>query len=232
MNIHYFQHVPFEGLGYIEEILQSQHHAVTATKFYEDSRLPYVDICDLLIVLGGPMSVHDQEQYPWLIEEKKFIAKTIASGKKVLGICLGAQLIAQVLGATVYPNAVKEIGWMPLQPSMDATSSIYLDILGADMTVLHWHGETFGLPVGATLLASTAACQHQAFEYNRGQVLAMQYHLEATPTTLLQMLTHCGDELIANSPYIQNAIELSTGLYLDPCHAALRNILARMCDEQ
>src|SRR5687768_628705 len=107
MNIHYFQHVPFEGLGWIENWAKVPGNTVTATKVYEDSRLPYVDLFDVLIVMGGPMGATDDDLYPWMKEEKKLIEKAILKGKRVIGICLGAQLIADVLGARVYPNKEK-----------------------------------------------------------------------------------------------------------------------------
>ena len=113
MKAHYLQHVPFEGLGSIETWLQSIRAAVSVTKFFEDPTLPDPDNLDLLVVMGGPMSVNDEQKFPWLAAEKEFIRKAIEKDKAVIGICLGAQLIAGAMGAAVYPNKEKEIGWFP-----------------------------------------------------------------------------------------------------------------------
>ena len=110
MNIHYFQHVPFEGLACMEDWVRRPSNKVTATRFYEDARLPFIELFDTLIILGGPMSVHDEKEYPWIAQEKDLIRRAIERGKRVIGICLGAQLIAEVLGATVSKNTFREIG--------------------------------------------------------------------------------------------------------------------------
>jgi GMP synthase-like glutamine amidotransferase len=110
MNAHYLQHVPFEGLGSIESWLEAAGHKITKTQFYKSANLPEPDQLDLLIVMGGPMSVNDEDALPWLVQEKRFIRDIIRTGKPVLGVCLGAQLIASALGARVYKNAAKEFG--------------------------------------------------------------------------------------------------------------------------
>lgn len=197
MNIHYFQHVPFEGLGSITDWVNAPGNKVTATRFYEDNRLPFVDICDMLIVMGGPMGVHDEKLYPWLKKEKKFIEKAIAKGKKVVGICLGAQLIADVLGAKVYPNGEKEIGWHPIE----FKPSPLLQGFPPSLTVFHWHGDTFELPKDAAHLASSKACENQAYLYGE-KVLGLQFHMEATDETITNLLQNCGSELV-NGAFIQ-----------------------------
>ena len=115
MRAHYFQHVPYEGLGCITGWLESRAARVTGTRFFESPRLPDPAQVDFLIIMGGPMSVNDEATLPWLRAEKRFIAETIAAGKTVLGICLGAQLIASALGARVYRNPEPEIGWFPIE---------------------------------------------------------------------------------------------------------------------
>jgi GMP synthase-like glutamine amidotransferase len=114
MRAHILQHVPFEGLGSIESWLKKSGFKITSTRFYESAKLPDLKTIDLLVVMGGPMSVNDEDRFPWLVAEKQFIWDAIAKSKPVLGICLGAQLIASALGAGVYPNKVKEIGWFPI----------------------------------------------------------------------------------------------------------------------
>lgn len=106
MRAHYLQHVPFEGLGYIESWLRAKGYPVTGTRFFESTRLPSLDEFDILIVMGGPMSANDESTFPWLGQEKEFIRNAIEAGKSILGICLGAQLIASAMGARVFPNPV------------------------------------------------------------------------------------------------------------------------------
>lgn len=206
MNIHYLQHVPFEGLGSIATWAAKGNHPVTATRLYQDDPLPSLSALDWLIILGGPMNIYQDDQYPWLIREKQFIAQAIQAGKTVVGICLGAQLIADVLGAKVYPGAEKEIGWFPLQRDNRAASSPIFDALPPQLTTFHWHGDTFDIPVGATCLASSEACPHQGFMYGE-RVLALQFHLEATPESVQALLEHCADEVVPGR-YIQTPTDI------------------------
>jgi len=111
LRIHYLQHVSFEGLGSIAEWVTSNGHELTSTQFFINSYLPEPADIDWLIIMGGPMGVYDEDKYEWLTAEKQFIKKAIDAGKTVIGICLGAQLIAKVLGAKVYPNQKRAIGW-------------------------------------------------------------------------------------------------------------------------
>jgi GMP synthase-like glutamine amidotransferase len=144
--------------------------------------------------MGGPMSVSDEGCYPWLADEKAFIAQAIESGKKVLGICLGAQLIAESLGARVYANPQKEIGWFTIQRHPSSRSAPLSAFLPDETMVLHWHGDTFDLPSQAQPLARSRACQNQGFVY-RDRILALQFHLEVTPSGLAALIENCSDEL-------------------------------------
>lgn len=204
LNIHYLEHVPFEGLGCIGQWITERGHNLSATKFHEQGQLPQIDALDWLIIMGGPMSVNDYRMYPWLESEKEFIAQAIVHGKTVIGICLGSQLIASALGSCVFPNTEKEIGWFPIQ-----NNGLYDNILlGASEQpmVFHWHGDTFKLPQGARLLASSRGCENQAFLY-RGNVLGLQFHLEATKDSIAEMLIHGRDELVGGK-YIQTASDI------------------------
>ena len=192
MRTHVLQHVPFEGLGSIESWLKNRQATVTTTRFFESSALPNLDNIDSIIVLGGPMSVNDEDQFPWLVEEKLFIAKAISKGKIVLGICLGSQLIACALGSEVYPNREKEIGWFPVYSQQESPDTITFPNA---LNVFNWHGETFDLPTDAVLLASSAACQHQAFQIGR-RILGLQFHLETTPESLTAIINNCRHELL------------------------------------
>ncbi len=205
MKAHFFQHVPFENLGSIEPWLQSQNYAISHTPFFDQSgpqTLPPLADIDLLIILGGPMGVNDEAEFPWLAQEKEFICQAIAAGKPILGICLGAQLIASALGAKVYPNGMKEIGWFPIT-GRGNNANLDLFQFPASTEVFHWHGDTFDLPPGAERIASSQACQNQGFQIGRS-VIGLQCHLETTPAGAQALVEHCGDELIPG-PFVQDA---------------------------
>jgi GMP synthase-like glutamine amidotransferase len=200
MRAHYLQHVPFEGLGSIEIWLQKASYEITSTKLYESVKLPSPDEVDFLVVMGGPMSVNDEDQYPWLVLEKKFVRQVIESGKPVLGICLGAQLIASALGGKVYPNLMKEIGWFSVRSVSSNTDSAFA--FPVSVEVFHWHGETFSLPWGAIRIAESDGCENQAFQIGRS-VIGLQFHLETTPESARELVANCRDELVP-SRYVQN----------------------------
>lgn len=200
MRAHYLQHVSFEGLGSIASWLDAQNYEITVTRFYAQDPLPDPNTIDMLIIMGGPMSVHDTAIYPWLIEEKRFIQQCILMKKPVLGICLGAQLIAQVMGGEVFANPQKEIGWFDIH-SVNSLPSAFA--FPQTLQVFHWHGETFTLPKEAVHLAQNQVCTHQAFQISN-HVLGLQFHLETTPQLAQDLVTNCSNELI-DAPYIQSA---------------------------
>lgn len=206
MRLHFLQHVHFEGLGSIETWAQKSCPQVSCTRLFENETLPGLDDFDWLIVMGGPMNIYEDKLYPWLTKEKYFISKAIGNGKHVLGICLGAQLIADALGAKVHANEHKEIGWFPIHVARQASREIQ-NLIPDKLEVLHWHGDTFDLPDGSRLLASSGPCQHQGFTYNDQKVIALQFHLETTRQSLEALITHCGNEII-KAPYIQNPEEM------------------------
>ena len=206
MRINYFQHVPFEGLGTIERWIRAHGYHLTATKLYQNDQVPDVESIDWLIIMGGPMGVHDEDRLPWLKGEKRFIEKAISKGKAVLGICLGAQLIADVLGARVHPNRVKEIGWFPIELTGAGQRSSLFGFLPQQLVVFHWHGDTFGLPAGAVHIARSEACPNQAFVYGE-RVIGLQFHLESTPKGVAALIENCSGELVEGS-YIQTQSQL------------------------
>ena len=199
MHAHILQHVPFEGLGSIEPWLTARRARVTWTRFFEDPSLPEAADVDLLIALGGPMSVNDEARLPWLRPEKRLIARAIALGRPVLGICLGAQLIASALGARVYPGPHREIGWHPVYGVRGDPGGFAFP---EEFLAFHWHGETFDLPPGAVCLAHSTACRHQAFRIGR-QALGLQFHVETTPASVAALIEHGRDELAAGGAHVQ-----------------------------
>jgi GMP synthase (glutamine-hydrolysing) len=198
MKINWLQHVEFEGLGCIESWLNKNGHDVSCTRLWAGDHLPFPAEFDGLIVMGGPMGIYDEEEYPWLAAEKAFIKEIIKQDKPVLGICLGAQLIADGLGSTVFKNEQKEIGFFPLQDGGT--------FFPEEFMAFHWHGDTFGLPDGAVRLASSKVTENQAFLY-KDNVLALQFHLETTEESLLSLYENAKDE-IADAPFIQTLEEM------------------------
>jgi GMP synthase-like glutamine amidotransferase len=204
MKAHYFKHVPFEDLGSIRSWLTKTGYTITCTPFFESEKLPAFEEIDLLIVMGGPMSVNEEKIHPWLVDEKNFIRQMIMSGKPVLGICLGAQLIASAMGAKVYPNSMKEIGWFPVYGIPSADSSVFR--FPQSLEAFHWHGETFDLPADATRIAKSDGCENQAFQMGRS-VVGLQFHLETTLQSVQDLIIHCRYELIP-APFIQTEAEI------------------------
>lgn len=204
MHAHYFQHVHFEGLGSIGPWLEAAGYEVTKTQFFESAELPELKEIDILIVMGGSMSVNDEGEFPWLSAEKKFIHDFINSGKPVLGICLGAQLIASAINAKVYPGTEKEIGWFPIQGISSTDSATFS--FPAAVEVFHWHGDTFDLPPGATRLARSQGCENQAFQFG-DSVIGLQFHLETTPESAQEIVSNCLDELVP-AKYVQTEDEI------------------------
>ena len=199
MRVLVLQHEAFEGPAAIGGWLAERQADVTTIHLYRGDLLPSLPHCDLLLIMGGAMSVNDEASLPWLVSEKRFIAAAMEKGIAVLGICLGAQLIASAGGARVYPNGQKEIGWWPLVAGDDNADTFTFP---AQLTVFHWHGETFDLPPGARLLASSAACRHQAFQLGR-RVIGLQFHLEMTPPAVALLAENCADELAPGGPWVQ-----------------------------
>ncbi len=194
MKIHWLQHVPFEGLGRIEEWGLENGHEFSCTRLYKEEPLPLQDEFQVLVIMGGPMGVHDDEEHLWLSREKGFIQASIQEKKPVIGICLGAQLLALVLGARVTANREKEIGWFPVTRAESIPKRL-VDILPVEQVVFHWHGDTFNLPDMAVRLYSSAVCENQAFIYD-DRVIGLQFHLETTPESVTLLSANCRDELV------------------------------------
>jgi len=209
MRVHYLQHVPFEDAANIGVWAEERGCTLTTTRLYEDEPFPDIAEIGLLAIMGGPMNVYQYRDYPWLPREKVFIRKAIASGLPMVGVCLGAQLLADVLGAKVMQNPEIEIGWHTVRLTPEACRSAVFRHMPKEFPAFHWHGDTFELPPGAEHLAESGACRNQAFEYD-GHVLGLQFHLEYSASSIERMLTHCADELI-DAPFVQTRSQITAG---------------------
>jgi GMP synthase-like glutamine amidotransferase len=221
MKVHVLEHVPFEGLGSIEAWLAERKATICRTRFYRGENISEREAPDFLIAMGGPMSVNNEEEYPWLRQEKAFLRAAIGRGIPVLGICLGAQLVANALGGRVYPNAVREIGWFPVEAVPDGGDGFRFP---NRMKVFHWHGETFDLPPGAVRLARSAGCENQAFQIGRNAI-GLQFHLETTTESAENLIQNCPDELVP-STYVQTEAELRAAPA--ETYAAINRLMAKV----
>jgi GMP synthase-like glutamine amidotransferase len=196
-----FQHVPWETPGRIGEAVGRKGGEIGILHPADTRRAASVyEACAALVVMGGPMSANDDLDY--LREEMRLMERALADAKPILGVCLGAQLLAKTLGARVYPNRVKEIGWGTVTLTEAAAADPLFHGLPEAIDALHWHGETFDLPRGAELLASSDACVNQAFRVGKN-AWGLQFHIEATPDMIRNWLAEplmCGDLAYANGP--------------------------------
>jgi GMP synthase-like glutamine amidotransferase len=203
MNIHYLQHVPFENPGIILEWAFKRNYQVTCTRVYQTAIFPDMKEFDWLIIMGGPMNIYEEEQYPWLKEEKEFIKRAIEENKLILGLCLGAQLIADVIGGRVIKNTCKEIGWFPVSLTQEAQNLSMFSFLPHQPMVFEWHGDTFvDLPKETVHIAYNEACKNQAFVY-QNRIFGFQFHLENTWEIISNLMTFCEDEMVEGQ-YIQS----------------------------
>lgn len=227
MRVHYLQHVPFEGLGCIEGWLTANGHSISSTRLYEEAAvMPSVHEFDGLVIMGGPMNVNEGQEHPWLGPEKELIREAIGAGKKIIGICLGAQLIAAAAGGKVFANTEKEIGWFPVN-----FQSSLADWLGRDLKpeqiFFHWHGDTYTLPGGFINHASTKAC-HQQLYTSGDNIAGIQFHPEMTVAGVESLVKHDGDEL-QEKPFIQTEQTiLSTVEHFEKSHAFMALLLERL----
>jgi len=205
MRLHSLEHEPFEGLANIEVWAKNRGHSISRTLLFNNEELPDINDFDWLVIMGGSMNIYEEEKYPWLREEKNFITEAIASKKIVLGVCLGSQLAADVLGGRVSKNEHKEIGWFPVTLTEEAKSSPIFSTLPGKFIAFHWHGDTFKIPPGAARIAQSEGCANQVFEY--GRVIGLQFHLEYSAESINLMFRNCGDELV-DGKYIQKPEEI------------------------
>jgi GMP synthase-like glutamine amidotransferase len=207
MRFHCLQNVSFEDAANVGVWAGQHGYDVTGTQLHAGEPLPKVGAIDALAIMGGPMNIYQHRDYPWLPEEKQFIERAIKLGIGVFGVCLGAQLIADVLGAKVTQNTQIEIGWFDVTRTPEAAGSPIAKALPERFRAFHWHADTFEIPSGATRLAQSEACANQAFSYAQ-HVLAMQCHLDYSAESIEKMLAHCANELV-EAPFIQDREQIA-----------------------
>jgi len=206
MHIHVFQHDNFEDADSIGDWCKAHHHSTSVTRFDQDPVFPEPGSFDWLVIMGGTMGVYEESVHPWLTREKEFIGHAIRDGKVVLGICLGSQLIANVLGAKVYKHSQPEIGFFPVRFNARAQADPVFHVFGEELTVLHVHNDTFDLPAGATVMASSELTPNQAFRFGE-HVYALQFHFEVTEKKVSSFVEQAFSEELSGD-WIQTAPEI------------------------
>ena len=199
MRIHFFRHDPMEGIGTFQAIASSRDWPLSETNWDRGETPPPPQDWDLLVVMGGPMNIYEDARYPWLAAEKSYLDRAIAGNKRIVGVCLGAQLLADRLGARVTRNPHSEIGWsrLHLDQALCGPGGLF-EGFENPAKVFQWHGDTFSLPPGAVAVGRTEACENQGFV--KGSVLGMQFHLELSPENLRELVaSHDRFE----GPYVQ-----------------------------
>ena len=208
MRFHFLQHVHFETPANIYKWAIEKGFSINGTRLFLGEKFPDIESFDALIIMGGPMGVYDEKEYSWLKQEKIFIERCLISDKKILGVCLGAQLIADVMGAKVYRNKEKEIGWFPVLLTEDTKKSVIFSSFPESFVPLHWHGDTFEIPKGAIHTVKSEGCENQAFEYRNGKVIGLQFHLEMSKEDARQIIENSVNELEERGRFIQSSKEI------------------------
>lgn len=229
MNIHILQHVSYEGIAGIESWIKKKNHTISETKFFNNYKLPELSKIDVLIVMGGPMGVYDEYKFPWLIEEKKYLERALENNKTIIGICLGSQLLADVLGAKVYKNKHKEIGWFDISFTNEIKKNGCFKDADETMTVFHWHGDTFDLPKDSTKVASSSITKNQGFLFN-DNVIGLQFHIESNCQSIQKLINNSKNELANKDFYIQKEDEIIKNCkkYTNKMNKVLFNMLDKI----
>ena len=224
MRVHFIEHVSWEKPAYAGQIVHKKQLDFQSTQLHKQQPLPKVDDFDMLVTMGGNMGSRDTERFPWIENEKALLRNTVDAGKPILGICLGAQLLAEVLGAEVHANPHKEIGWFPVEFDKNALPPM-LESWPEQATVLHWHQDTFTMPENAIPLGRSEACPHQGFMVDK-RFVGLQFHMEFTPEHLTNMINASKDELLEGGPYVQTEEAIRKGLrHLYDNHQMLTSLM-------
>ncbi len=204
MLVHCLMHIPFEGPARFEEYFSALGWDLERVRLYEGQALPDAREVEFLLVMGGPMSVYEEDKYWFLSQEKALIRELVLREVPVIGVCLGAQLIAAALGAKVYPGPAREIGFFPIRRN-EAAKDLFPS-LPDEFVAFHWHGDTFDVPDGAVHLFSSQAVKNQGFLFKKA--LALQFHLEVDRKAVEDLVENCKDDLVDSGEFVQAEKEI------------------------
>lgn len=229
MRVHAIRHVPFEGPAAIADWAAERGHQLTESLALTEEYPDLSDI-DFVVVMGGPMDADDEAASPWLAAEKRWIHEAMLADKLVLGVCLGAQIIAEIAGGVVRRGRYREIGWYPVRRTEHSASDPLFAVFPDVLVVGHWHGDTFDLPVGVEPVLSSDATANQAFTLNDGRIVGLQFHLEWTREALEGLVDACGEELADVGPYLTTPAQMLSDAepHMNACHNALYELLDLM----
>ncbi len=200
MSVLIVKHVDAEGPGLIEYCLNQERVPFRVLRLDPDARLPKLERFTHIVLLGGPMNVYEEDRFPFLREEDLFIKEAIQRGKTILGICLGAQLIAKALGAKVFKSPVKEIGWYDVSLTDEGSKDPFFSSFPKTFPVFQWHGDTFEIPKSGKLIATSSPISHQAFRYG-AKVYGLQFHLEVTEDMIHEWVETNEEEPRTSEPF-------------------------------
>lgn len=228
MRVHVVTHVDFEGPALVADWAAARGHELSQTLALTEEYPEPADI-DFLVVMGGSMAADDVATHPWLLSERHYIAETIESDRPVLGVCLGAQILADVCGGGVRRNVHQEIGWYPLAKTPAGAEDPVLSVIDDGLVAGHWHGDTFDVPASAALALSSDACANQAFSLAEGRIVGLQFHLEWTEASIYDLVEHCAADL-DGGPHVMDAAQLLEGVRIhgEDCRRALWRVLDAM----
>lgn len=226
MKLACLTHVAFEGPAHIAAWANYSNIDLQIVRVYEGGMLPASDRLDGLLVMGGPMAANDESRHPWLTAEKRLIDQCMRSDVPVVGICLGAQIIASVLGARISKSQNKEIGWYQVSRTKTAERSLLRDVLPMTMTPFHWHGDTFSMPAGSCHLYASSGCENQAFAIG-AQILGLQFHLESTEEAIEALVDNCPDDIVPGK-YVAQPRQMLDKHRCAAAHDVLNAILSRI----
>ncbi|MEM5948218.1 type 1 glutamine amidotransferase [Spirochaetia bacterium 38H-sp] len=227
MRVYCIQHVSFEKPAMIEDFFTERGAVFSSVCMSEGDSL-WEDVPDVLVVMGGPMGVSDDAIYPWLRDEKAYIERCLKAGIKIIGVCLGAQILASILGASVSrAEKGKEIGWFPVFVSPEGSHTSIGSSLPVSFMAFHWHGDEFSLPPGAVSLFYNHHTQVQGFLWD-DRVLALQFHLEVTEDLVVSLVDNCAAELADGGDDVMSSAAILAGarLYKDAFRTLLFPILS------
>ena len=226
MRVHIITHVPFEGPAAVGSWALARGHELAETASVT-GEYPEPSAVDLLVVMGGPMDADDEVASPWLPAEKRFIASVLAERAPVIGVCLGSQILAEVLGGRVKRNPEREIGWYEVRLTAAGRHEALFSAWPDSFVCGHWHTDTFELPPGVETLASSDACANQLFVSHDGRAVGIQFHLEWDAQGLSDLVAACDDELEGGGDFVESAEGLLLGEaeHGEACRRSLYSLL-------